>query len=246
MVLALVLGRDWMPKAETPEPVDDVPVRALDPGAGQLRRPRGPGSRPLPRAVRLPAGDGLPDVEIDVPAGWGQDDDSALATAPSSNSSARRIDLVGRVLRVESNPCSPEWARPAAGTLGLARALSSVPRAAGTAPAPVTLDGHQGYVVRLTGPRTHDAFLRCTHGSLFQLYLHEEPWGSSRPAGPAGSGCSRSRATGAHQRQSRSGRHPGPGGRARRDGRVHLLHGVLRTPAHVSDPTHGSDERSTP
>ena len=172
-VLALVLGRDWVPRAEAPEPADDVPVRALDPERGKYLDPEDldPG-RYRARFAFPPAG-GLPDVEIDVPAGWGQDNDSALATAPSSDGSARRIDLVGRVLRVESNPCSPQWVPPAPGTLGLARALSSVARTGVTAPVPVTLDGHEGYVVRLQGPRTEDAFLRCTQGSPFQLYLQE-------------------------------------------------------------------------
>ena len=119
-VLALVLGRDWLPRAEAPAPSNDVPVRALDPGRGEYLDPEDldPG-RYRARFAFPPVG-GLPDVEIDVPAGWGQDNDSALATAPSSDGSARRIDLVGRVLRVESNPCSPEWVAPGPGTLGLA------------------------------------------------------------------------------------------------------------------------------
>ena len=37
----------------------------------------------------------------------------------------------------------------------------------------MTLDGHEGYVVRLEGPPTEDAFLGCTQGSPFQLYLQE-------------------------------------------------------------------------
>lgn len=180
-VLALVLGRDWVPKAETPEPVDDVPVRALDPARGKYVDPEDLDPGRYRARFAFPPVDGLPDVEIDVPAGWGQDNDSALATAPSSNSSARRIDLVGRVLRVESDPCTPEWVRPAPGALGLARALSSVPRAGGAAPVPMTLGGLEGYVVRLTAPRTHDAFLQCTHGSVFQLYLHEGAMGFEHP-----------------------------------------------------------------
>jgi hypothetical protein len=172
-VIALVLGRDWQPKAETPEPVDDVPVRALDPARGKYVDPEDLDPGRYRARFAFPPVDGLPDVEIDVPAGWGQDNDSALATAPSSNSSARRIDLVGRVLRVESNPCSPRWVPPDPGALGLARALASVAGTGGKPPVPVTLDGHEGYVVRLRAPRTEDAFLRCTHGSPFQLYLQE-------------------------------------------------------------------------
>jgi hypothetical protein len=172
-VIALVLGRGWVLRAEAPAPTNDVPVRALDPERGKYVDPEDLDPRRYRARFAFPPVGGLPDVEIDVPAGWGQDNDSALATAPSSNGSARRIDLVGRVLRVDSNPCSPKWVVPAPGTLGLARALSSVARTGVTPPVPVTLDGHDGYVVRLQGPRTEDAFLRCTQGSPFQLYLQE-------------------------------------------------------------------------
>ena len=75
------------------------------------------------------------------------------------------------MLRVESNPCSPHWVRPAPGTLGLARALASVARTAVTDPVPVTLDGHEGYFVRLQGPRTENELQRCTHGGSFMVYL---------------------------------------------------------------------------
>ena len=106
-----MLGRDWMPRAETPEPVDDVPVRALDPARGMYVDPEDLDPGRYRARFAFPPVDGLPDVEIDVPAGWGQDNDSRLATAPRSNSSARRIDLVGRVLRVQSNPCSARVGR---------------------------------------------------------------------------------------------------------------------------------------
>ena len=170
-VIALVLGRDWVPRSEAPEPTDGVPVRALDPARGKYVDPEDldPGSYRA-RIGHPPAGD-LPDLEIDVPAGWGQDGDDALATGSPTDGSTRRIHVLGRVLRVESNPCSPRWVPPAPGTLGLARALSSVPHTGATEPAPVTLDGHQGYFIRLRGPRTEDAYLRCTHGSPFMLYL---------------------------------------------------------------------------
>ena len=95
-VLALVLGRDWVPKAETPEPTDDVPVRALDPARGEYVDPEDLDPGRYRARFAFPPVDGLPDVEIDVPAGWGQDNDSALATAPSSNSSADRPGRQGR------------------------------------------------------------------------------------------------------------------------------------------------------
>ena len=184
-VLALVLGRDLLPRAEAPEPADDVPVRALVPDRGEQADPADLAAGRYRAQFADPPADGLPDVEIDVPAGWGQDDDNALGTGPTTDPSTRRIHLLGRVLRVESNPCSPQWVRPAPGALGLARALSSLAGTEVTEPVPATLDGHEGYFLRLHGPRTEAALQRCTHGGSFLVYLSP---GGTNPIDPGWTG----------------------------------------------------------
>jgi len=90
------------------------------------------------------------EVELDIPAGWGQDDLYALATGSGQEDATRRIDLFGDVRGIQVYRCSGETrVRPGPGALGLATAIASVPGARASAPTPVTLDGYLGYRVRL-------------------------------------------------------------------------------------------------
>jgi hypothetical protein len=152
LATVLALGHEWRQQADAPDPVDDVTVQArplvnrgtyakpaaLEPGRYEARFV-GMNSYPDPR------------IELDIPAGWGQDDVYAFATAPAQRKDVRRIDLFADVERVAAPECAnDEPLRMRVGSS--ARAFADGLAGFGTASANaerVTLGGYDGYRVTL-------------------------------------------------------------------------------------------------
>ena len=89
----LVLGHEWRRQADAPDPVDEVVVQATPlENRGEYRDPAA-----LEPGRYVAKFGGLtyptPRIELDIPAGWGQDDVVAFATGPASRRDTRRIDL---------------------------------------------------------------------------------------------------------------------------------------------------------
>lgn len=152
VVAGLVLAHDWRSDATKPDPVDNTPVRAqaVD-NRGRYGKPAAldPGryrTRPLGPIVEFP----FLQVELDIPAGWGQDDVFAFATGPGSADATRRIDLFGDVRRVAIAQCNdPRLVTPGPTTLDLATTLTSLGGTGTPVPTPTTLDGYAGYLLRV-------------------------------------------------------------------------------------------------
>jgi hypothetical protein len=167
----LVLGHDWRPAAQSPQPVDVPPpvqARSLS-SEGMYAEPQvlAPGRY---RAVFLgPEGDrDSVGIEIDVPAGWGHDDIYAFATGPGEDDATRRIDLFAGLTRVRPDQCSGRVVRPGPGALALAEVLATLARTRATGPTPVTLSGYSGYRLRLEDPAPEPAKDRCAGGSAMR------------------------------------------------------------------------------
>lgn len=166
----LVFGHDWDPQAKSPQPVDDpdVQTRTLV-NRGMFADPAelAPGRY---RAQFLGPGGiwhGLK-IEMDIPAGWGQDDVVAFATGPGENPALRRIDLFAGVTRVRPDPCSATMVRPDPGPLALARELARLAHTRASAPTPVTVGGFSGYQLRLEAFRTRGSTTRCSEGTALR------------------------------------------------------------------------------
>jgi hypothetical protein len=150
VALVFVFGPDWSLRTKAPEPVDDPPAGA------QVLHQAGTFSNPAPlepgryRARFAPAGQYLGlQVDLDIPAGWGQDDVYSLASVPGGENSARRIDLLAGRRRVQPDPCSDRTVKAGPGAQVLARKLALQARAEVTEPTAVTLGGHRGYYLRI-------------------------------------------------------------------------------------------------
>jgi hypothetical protein len=104
-------------------------------------------------------------IEMDIPAGWGQDDIYAFATGPGEADNTRRIDLFVGVSQVSPDPCSDRLVRAGPGTHDLADALASLARTKATGPTPVTVGGYRGYQLRLEDPQKRVATEPCSGGS---------------------------------------------------------------------------------
>jgi hypothetical protein len=151
----LVVGHDWRTDATRLEPVDHPPVRAQplagsrgmydSPAAIEPGRYRAHLLAPVNRYPEL-------QVELDVPAGWGQDDVYALATGPGEADGTRRIDLYANVPRVIPNACSDDLLRTGSTALDLATTISTTAGRSSSGLTPVTLDGHPGYRLALHEP----------------------------------------------------------------------------------------------
>ena len=93
-------------------------------------------------------------IELDIPAGWGQDDVYAFATAPAQNRDVRRIDLLADIERIAPPECRHDeaaWVRVGNDAQAFADMLAGF----GTDSAAtqrVTLGGYDGYRVTLPGP----------------------------------------------------------------------------------------------
>ncbi|MFC4785843.1 hypothetical protein ACT8ZV_15290 [Nocardioides sp. MAHUQ-72] len=144
----LLAGHDWGPRAAGPEPAEPVTVQALTPQRGMFRNPADlvPGTY---QVTFLP-GDWWHGIvaEVTVPAGWGQDDRYALATGPAERPATRRLDFFTGPDAVLAR-CSRTGLGASPTPLEVARAVGSVAGMSASAPQPVTLDGHNGYLVEL-------------------------------------------------------------------------------------------------
>lgn len=173
--IVVLVGLDLVPRAEeTPEPLVDIPVQALVPGRGMYADPAAidPGRYrvDVKQTRRL---SGIRTIDIDVPPGWGQDDKYALATGPWSDSTARRLDVYGKVSRVHPDPCSSHVERVGPGAYDVARSLASLERVSASRPLPVTIDGSAGYIVRVDIPTAQSAET-CGDGRLLRWWPGRE------------------------------------------------------------------------
>jgi hypothetical protein len=162
----LVLGHDWRPVSQAPGPADDPPVLAqplTSDGVYDDPADLTPGRY---RARFLGWADVA--IDLDVPAGWGQDDIYAFATGPGDRADTRRIDLFDDVQRIQTKACKGRIVRPGPGTSDLARELASLPRTRATRPTPVNLDGYPGWFLRLEAGRAHASPDPCAGGSVLR------------------------------------------------------------------------------
>jgi len=165
VIAGLVLGHAWHRNADEPEPVDDTPrsARPLEAERGFYADP----SALAPGRYRARAlGSVYPAVQLDLdlPAGWGQDDMYAVATGPGDDAATRRIDALADVRRIEVLRCGRARAVPTGpGTLDLATALASLGGDRSSEPTPVRLAGYAGYRLRLAG-----AGSSCSAGSTLR------------------------------------------------------------------------------
>jgi hypothetical protein len=162
VALVFVFGPDWSLQTKAPEPVDDPPAGT------QVLYQAGDFSNPAPlepgryRARFAPAREYLGlQVDLDVPAGWGQDDVYSLAAVVEVEDSERHIDLLGGRRRVQSDPCSDRTLKAGHGALAVARKLALQARADVTGPTAVTLGGYPGYYLRIEDYRETKT---CTAG----------------------------------------------------------------------------------
>jgi len=148
----LVLGHEWRQQADAPDPVDDVTVQAkplVNRGVYAAPAALEPG-RYLAKFVGMneyPS----PKIELDIPAGWGQDDVYAFATGPAGRKDTRRIDLYADIERIAPPECWNDGARRArvAGSVqGFADTLAGFGTESATTER-VTLGGYDGYRVTL-------------------------------------------------------------------------------------------------
>ena len=152
---AIVLGHDWQTRADAPEVVDHVSVEAQPlANRGRYADPAAvaPG-RYEARFVGMHLMPG-PRIELDIPAGWGQDDVFAFATAPAQRADVRRIDLFADVERIAPPECRRDGGAPVRvghGARAFADTLAGFGADSATAQR-VTLGGFDGYRVALPGP----------------------------------------------------------------------------------------------
>ena len=151
LVLA-VAGLGWFPQAAEPAPAEpDTPVRTLTPQRGVFDVPA-PVEPGVWRVRFLDHRGTDPFLLVDVPAGWGQDDDVALSTGSPKDLTTRRLELTADLVGVYRSPCGLRT-RPAGDTaLAQAQALAAIPGVQAGPVKPATLDGHPGYQVRLHPP----------------------------------------------------------------------------------------------
>jgi hypothetical protein len=151
----IVLGHDWQSRADGPDVVDHVTVRAqplVNRGMFRNPAPVEPG-RYEARFVGMNDYPG-PRIELDIPAGWGQDDVYAFATGPAQNRDTRRIDLYADVERVAPAQCGhggDTWVRVGSSAQAFAEKLAGMGSDSATTER-VTLGGYDGYQVALPGP----------------------------------------------------------------------------------------------
>jgi hypothetical protein len=165
----LVLGHDWRPRADSPDPVDHVDqVEAHDlVNRGMYAAPAALNVGRY-RARMLSATGGLLDLqfEVDVPSGWGQDDVYAFATGPAGEDATMRLDMFADVRQVRPDPCTQRRVRPGPTTRDLAVALAGLAKVTHTGPVPATVDGYPGHFVRLHGRGAPGVSAPCTGGTV--------------------------------------------------------------------------------
>ena len=171
----LVVGHDWQRQAREPEPVKDVSVtaQALTAKRGMYHDPA-----PLPPgryraeflgpAATFPG----PGVELDIPAGWGQDDLYAFATGPGDRAATRRIDLFADIQRIVFDSCGNRVLEPGPGAHNLATTLATTLASAAatdvTGPTPVTLGGYSGFRLRLEDVQGSGPTGPCAEGTVLR------------------------------------------------------------------------------
>ena len=161
----LVLGHDWRTQADPPDPVDRDRGKVMDLVIRGVYNDPAPVAAGRYRAFVVGSGAHIK-VELDIPAGWGQDDVFAFATGAGSDNRTRRIDAFAGVEKIGPNPCTDERFRPAPGIHGLAVALTGLAQNTSTTPRRVTLDGYPAYFLRLHGHRAPSGSAPCTGGAV--------------------------------------------------------------------------------
>jgi hypothetical protein len=150
-----------------PDPVDEPPPVAsrLEPQRGKFLDPA-----PLDAGLHRVAFQGAWQhyLEVDVPTGWSQDDDMVLTTGVGDRPGTLRIELSGAVQQVFSDPCRAARSPMDGGAAEIATALAGMRRLSTGPAVATTLDGHDGYLVRLEVPGSLDP-TTCKHGWL-KLY----------------------------------------------------------------------------
>jgi hypothetical protein len=147
---AVLVVTQGLRPVEKPEPVEETPVQTLAPELGTLEDPE-----PIePGRWRVGFQDASTPrlLEVDVPPGWGQDDDVSLSTGAPSAPAARRLDLAGDMVGVYRDPCRSSSSPVGDTALEQAQALASMHRVHTSAVTPAVVDGHPAYHVRLDIP----------------------------------------------------------------------------------------------
>jgi len=149
----LVLGHEWRQQADAPDPVDDVTVQASPLfNRGMYARPADlePG-RFEAKILGAHEDEHGPRVELDIPAGWGQDDVVAFATGPGDASDTRRIDLFVGVERLARGDCKRRSIAVEPGAQAFAHGLIALSGTPTTAD-PASLGGQPAFLVRMERP----------------------------------------------------------------------------------------------
>jgi len=151
----LLVGNDWG-SVEEPGPVDDdVPVRTLTPGRGIFDKPASIDAGVW--SVRIQDHQGAErSLLVDVPPGWGQDDDVALSTGAPEDPTTRGFELSADLTGVYRGPCKSRTTPAGDTAREQAHALATMPGVEAGSVEPASLDGHAGYQVSLRPPAELD------------------------------------------------------------------------------------------
>lgn len=149
---ALVYGTGGSPRDASPDPAKDLEqpaeVRTLTPQRGKMDAPAA--IDPGRYSVRFLDAWAHPfTAVIDVPPGWGQDDNVTLATGPAFRDDVRRLEL-WTVARVPENACHGRSKAIGPSAADLVSALDAQRGSRMSSVQRVLLDGRPAYRVTLT------------------------------------------------------------------------------------------------
>ena len=181
-VAAVLVTTSALSPAQTaPEPADQSPIGTT------LTRHRGYYAKPAPIVpgfwqVRFVDLVGIrARLVVDVPAGWGQDDDVALATGPDGRPTTRRLELSADPVGVVRGPCQ-KGVTPAEHTaLGVAQQIAAVEEFQVDAVEAVTVAGVAGFRVNVRPSSQLPEQGLCREGVTEVITTRQ--WGSVMPLG---------------------------------------------------------------
>ena len=153
-VAAMTLGLDGddpRGSVDPAAPFDDLRVLDSQRGSWDDPAPLDAGRYAIPF---IGAADNTPWGEVEVPAGWGQDR-LTLATGPDLDPHLRRIELL-TVTAVPTDPCNGRPVQVEGGVTATVKALTKQAIVRPSEPRPVSIDGHDGQLVRFQVPEGFD------------------------------------------------------------------------------------------
>lgn len=159
----LLVVTNWSGPDE-PAPVEQVPVRTLIPERGVFAEPAM--IEPGPWRVKFQDHLGWVNyLQVDVPSGWGQDDDVVLATGVPEDTTTRRLELSADIVGIYRGPCTNRTVPAPDTALQQAQALAALPWVRASPVEAASLDGHPGYQVTVRLPaEPHGRGGACSDG----------------------------------------------------------------------------------